>query len=308
MAEARRLYRNGINVMEHIRRHHGRSVTLSTMIELSYEAQAGSYVDALRDPAFAALKDQYAAAIASVLAGVSGDGAVLEAGVGEATTLSGVARRLGPQRRYHGFDISWSRLIYARAWLERDGGASAALCAADLVNVPYVDDAFDIVYTSHSIEPNGGQERVILAELLRLSRRALVLVEPAYEFAGPEARARMDRLGYCRDLAEHLHALGATIEIHRPFDISVNPLNPTGLIIARKPSSDRKAPEAGQSVYRCPITHTPLLEEPSMFASFEGLLCYPVLRGIPCLRSQDAMTAAALDDPRLRAPSCRIGQ
>jgi hypothetical protein len=302
MAEARRLYRNGVNVMDHIRQHHGQNVTLGTAIELSYEAQAGSYVEALNDPTFAALKGQYAAAIAGVLAGLDGDGAVLEAGVGEATTLSGVAQRLGQQRLYYGFDISWSRLIYARAWLERAGGASASLCVADLLNAPYVDNAFDIVYTSHSVEPNGGQEKVILAELLRLARTALVLVEPAYEFAGLEARARMERLNYCRDLAGHLRALGAEILMHRPFDISVNPLNPTGLIIARKPSSHH-APKVSPNIYRCPITHTPLVEEPSMFASVEGLLCYPVLRGVPCLRTQDAFMAAALDDPRLSTTS-----
>ena len=54
--------------------------------------------------------------------------------------------------------------------------------------------------TIHPIEPNRGREEAILSELLRVARRALVMIEPSYETASAEARARMERLGYVRGL------------------------------------------------------------------------------------------------------------
>ena len=54
--------------------------------------------------------------------------------------------------------------------------------------------AGDRKITCHALEPNGGQEEALLAELLRVARLGLVLVEPSYERATPSGRARMERL------------------------------------------------------------------------------------------------------------------
>ena len=41
-------------------------------------------------------------------------------------------------------------------------------------------NSVDIIYTNHSLEPNGGREEVILKELLRVTNKYLILFEPIY--------------------------------------------------------------------------------------------------------------------------------
>src|SRR5688500_6437781 len=95
-----------------------------------------------------------------------------------------------------GFDISWSRLKFAKEFLNDFNINNVTLFTANLFEIPLQDDSIDVVYTSHSIEPNGGKEKEALKELYRVTRKYLVLLEPSFEFASDEARARMKQHGY----------------------------------------------------------------------------------------------------------------
>jgi len=112
----------------------------------------------------------------------------------------------------------------------------AASVVADLFHIPAEDDSVDAIYTSHSIEPNWGREEEALKELLRVARRAVVLVEPIYELATPDAQARMAHHGYVRGLQATAETLDCIIDEYRllgPLG-RVNPLNPSGVIVMKK--------------------------------------------------------------------------
>lgn len=104
-------------------------------------------------------------------------------GVGEATTLLTLANNLENKNEYYGFDISWSRIKYAENFALNYPEISVKFFIADLFSIPLKDDSIDVVYTCHSIEPNGGKEESILKELYRISGKYLILLEPAYELA-----------------------------------------------------------------------------------------------------------------------------
>jgi ubiquinone/menaquinone biosynthesis C-methylase UbiE len=40
----------------------------------------------------------------------------------------------------------------------------------NIFSLPFLHNSIDIVYTSHSIEPNGGKENLLLKELYRVAR------------------------------------------------------------------------------------------------------------------------------------------
>lgn len=282
--ELRELYHRGQNVLAELRRESG--TVSSRDIELAYDLQAGSYVALMRQTEMAVLKDDYAGEVVRVLRSLGGPEELLEAGVGEATTLSGVLEHLGPAPAW-GFDLSWSRLAVARRWLQ-ERGLGAALVTGDLFRIPFADNAIDIVYTSHSIEPNRGGELAIISELLRVARRYLVLLEPGYELASDEARARMDHHGYCRALVEAARAAGGEVVRHELFPVRLNPMNPTALTVVRKPDPGERPAQ----VLACPRFRTPLEDLGEVFYSPEALAVYPVIGGIPCLRIENAITAS----------------
>jgi len=282
------LYEHGKNISEILREELEVDHNTDEIIEISYDLQAGSYTDAQTDGDVAQRKRNYCAEIVRTIRSLCKPNSILEAGVGEATTFSGVLLGFEMPIPSFAFDLSWSRVAYARKWLEKAGIRNATLCTGNLLHLPYADNSIDVVYTSHSIEPNGGYEEVILKELYRVAMRYVVLLEPGYELAGDDARRRMDSHGYCKNLTGVSESLGYEVIKHKLFPVTSNPLNPTALTIIRK---DERAPSSSH-VLACPKYKTPLEEVGGMLFSPEALVVYPIVGGIPCLRIENGVFAS----------------
>ncbi len=262
------------------------------IIEVAYDLQAGSYVKALSDDEILNHKQRYAAEIAGKISTITGSNfaTLMEAGVGESTTLSFVLENLGKSCEAFGFDISWSRIYEARKWMNSRGLANFNFFTASLFDIPLPDNSIDVVYTSHSIEPNGGKEEEALRELYRVAAEWLVLLEPAYDLASSEAQQRMKHHGYCVDLYTAIQSLGYEVTEHRLFPLAINPMNPTGITVIRKPR-----PSANNTPSLCcPATGCSLKEIDGFLFSVDHLAAYPVLDGIPCLRVENSILASHL--------------
>jgi SAM-dependent methyltransferase len=289
----RAAFARGENAMEFSRRELAQSANSSVATLISYDLQTGSYVANARSNPQTCVR--WARQLAGILEPfVRSHSLVLEVGCGEATTLAGVLRALPLQpRAAMGFDISWSRCAEGMHWLAEEG-ASAQLFVADMFSIPFDDSSVDVVYTSHSIEPNRGRELEALHELLRVARRAVVLVEPLYELADKKARDRMDHHKYVRGLHQAAERLGARVLDYRLLEFTGNPLNPSGVLVLDKGGSEGLAEADTRLRWRCPITYTPLTEAQDVFVSKSAGLAYPVLRKIPLLRPQHALVASKL--------------
>jgi len=281
------LFDNGGNVMEYLRKNSDEKKNSIEAIKISYDLQAGTYIQSYKNNL--EFNRLYTSAIASIIESLGTHDSILEAGVGEATTLANVVEKLSAKpKRSCCFDISWSRIKFARKFAESKGMNSDWLFIGDLFRVPLADNSVDIVYTSHSIEPNGGREEEALRELYRISSRYLVPLEPAYELASDEAKARMEHHGYVRGLKQTAEKLGYKIVEYRLFDHIINPLNPTGLLIIEK---DASLP-ATETTFSCPITGGTLNKEKDCFYAAESLLAYPIIGEIPCLLPENAIIAS----------------
>lgn len=116
---------------------------------------------------------------------------VLEVGVGESTTLAGVMNAVNcPKLTALGLGVSWSRIKVAQRWVAAKA-VDAQLFVGDLFRIPLADNSVGVIYTSHSVEPNGGLELAALPELLRVARKAVLLIEPLYELAREQAQKRI---------------------------------------------------------------------------------------------------------------------
>jgi hypothetical protein len=284
-------YNRGENITSLLRQASLSASNTEEIIETAYDLQSGKYIaDLAANAGLRATMQAYSEAIAAEILDLTEPSSLLEPGIGEGTTFSTVLGALNlPNLLAHGFDISWSRVACCREYLAGRKIASPYLSVASLYHLPYADASFDVVYTSHAIEPNGGKELAILTELGRVASRYLVLVEPGYELANDEGRERMERLGYCRGLRQTAESLGLTVVKHELFAHTVGAENPSTLLILKK---DASAPPAHPQL-ACPRYGDPLVDYPDALYSPESLRAYPKLGGIPCLRRDDGVIASA---------------
>lgn len=258
-------------------------------ILISYDFQSGSYIQG-----FSKNKEyleNYCGALAKIIDAIDNAQSIIEVGVGEATTLNMLIKYLkNKPSNILGLDISWSRLKFGQELLKDFNRSNVNLFTANLFEIPLLDNSIDIVYTSHSIEPNGGKEESALKELYRITKNYLILLEPSFEFANEEAKARMKKHGYVTELYSTAKRLNYKIIEHRLFDYSANPLNPTGLIIIEKKEMSSNKPNLV-----CPISRTKLLKHSdALLYSKESFLSYPIIEGIPCLLKENSILATHL--------------
>jgi len=292
IGKIKELYGKGENILEFLKMQ-GNAPNDVESIMISYDFQAGTYTKlAVENSDYL---NQYTNAITEVFAALPAFKSVMEVGVGEATLMNPLMSKVDPFNKVEkfGFDISWSRVRYAKQNSEKAGN-SISLFIANLFEIPLADNAIDIVYTSHSLEPNGGKEKQALTELYRVTKNYLVLLEPDYENATSEGKARMIRHGYVQNLEGHASELGMKVIKNSPFGVCINPLNPTGLTIIEKKQKSQSAP----SGYVCPISKKKLEKHENVLFSQETGLLYPIIDNIPCLLSTSAVLASHFMDFR----------
>jgi len=288
--DAREAYARGENVMARLREQAGIGFNSDDAVLVAYDLQSGSYRRGLEDPATAAVVERYADGIARELGALDFE-TLLDAGVGEATTLVPVLQRLASRRvRAAGFDVSWSRVAHARA---HAGALAPELFVGDLFAMPIRDDAFDLVLTAHALEPNGGRERDGLAALARVARRWIVAFEPSYELGDQRTREHILAHGYVRNLRGAAEELGLTVIKHELLPERTPAHNQTAVLVLRKDPPSTPAEAAWQA---CPRCHGPLrLLKGSYFCAGEGL-AYPIIDGLACLVARNAVVASAFAD------------
>ena len=94
----------------------------------------------------------------------------------------------------------------------------------------------------------------------------------------------MKKHGYVRDLAMHAQELGYNVVKDEPFNVSVNPLNPTGLTVIEKSLTET----SHEPCYQCPVSHSQLMNIENLYFSEASGLIYPVINNIPCLLAKSA--------------------
>jgi ubiquinone/menaquinone biosynthesis C-methylase UbiE len=285
-------YDKGENIITLLRNEYNTKKNTSKIIELSYDMQSGSYVNAMKNNDISSILEKYSKEITRIMLSYCQPESILEAGVGEATTLSGVIKNLDSMTKGYGFDLSWSRIACGKRWLEDKNIKNVELCTGDLFNIPYQDNSIDIVYTSHSIEPNGGNEKPILQELFRVTKKYLILLEPSYELSNTHVQERMNSHGYCKNIKGLSESLGFKVIKHELFPYTTNKNNPTAITVIEKLNNSEKL----TNVYACPEFKKPLKHINGTLFSPEALVAYPILGGIPCLKINNGIFASKFEE------------
>lgn len=280
----KKIYDQNGNVMEYCRSIHHEGMNTASSIEVSYDLQAGSYItpplQGKELENFLEYWTTYTQKLATLFDSFGGQ-SILEAGVGEATTLTPTMKKMKHvPKTIMGFDLSWSRVKLGKQYSEDQGLSKVELFLGDLLEVPISDSAIEIVYTFHSIEPNRGMEKPILEELYRISSKYVVLIEPSNELGNEQTKERIAKHQYCQDLYKTARELHYKVIEYSLFGFYDKPSNQSALLIIEvDPKNKKSHPE-----YACPICKNPLaVHKEHYFCKTDGLI-FPVIAGIPCLR------------------------
>lgn len=277
------LYDRGENIIGYLKSLDERDKNTLEDILISYDFQAGSYITVAEE--YQEFTERYTRAIAQEIKKLGAIRSILEVGVGDGTKLGKVALEFSEEVCFGGFDISWSRIHFAKKYVT-GLGVNAFLCTGDLFRCPFPDSSIDVVYTSHSIEPNGGRETEAIQELYRITNKYLILLEPSFEMASEADRQRMTRNGYVKNLVGTIENLKYDLIEHRLFEHAIRTNNPTALYIIKK--SDSRTP-IDKIIPACPISKKVLSERNDHYFSPESFLSYPKIDSIPCLAPFNAI-------------------
>jgi hypothetical protein len=285
--ELRKAYGRGENITQLLARTHP-DLDRSEIIEIAYDMQSGSYTKAALD--YPRRLIGYANEIYELSKQYFAEyDVILDCGAGELTTLSALSKHLPAQCQLLACDISLSRLRLGRRFAERfmrgDLVRDLRLFVADMACMPLASSSVDVVLTVHALEPNHGKERELLTELLRITRRQLLLFEPSWENADGAVRARMEQHGYVRDLPQHIQAAGGRLVSVQALPNPLSSMNPTYCYLV-EPSAQESPPSFADQVFQCPRSGMPLQKHQSCWWSQEGGWAYPEIDGISCLREK----------------------
>jgi len=303
ITEARAAYQAGKNITELLRKQKGLTHNTPEIIEAAYDLQAGTYIANTRKNIHAA--KAYATELASLLNPyIEDETTLLDIGTGELTTISHTLQQLRVKpKKLLAFDISWSRVYlgcsFADDVLSKTDRQRLLPFVADINEIPLCDKSVDVVTSSHALEPNGISLPSLLAELFRITRNKLVLFEPCYEINTEEGKARMDKLGYIKDMDSVITQLGGNLLDKIKIKNVSNPLNPTVCFVIEPPKSSNPAFTSNQShyshIFSVPGTDLSMFEADGFYVSRETGLCFPILKNIPILKSNSAILASAFD-------------
>jgi len=291
-------FERGENVMEIAGGLLGEEVNSSEVIDFAYDLQAGSYTKlALANPATVEERAGLRESVIRPLIANIDEPTICEAGSGESTTLVALANRLADLGVcFFGFDTSFSRVHFGRTWglTNLKNGIRTSVAVAEMGSIPLADDSIDLVYTNSALEPNRGRESELISELVRVSRKWIVLFEPIYETADLDMKLWMDRHKYVRNLVETTEQFASVTDWGLLEESHLIP-RPRSYIVAKK----RDAPQEGLSRSIASKWVDPVFKE-QLFPVSGGLvnkkfgISYPVLEGIPILKNKYGIYSQAL--------------
>ena len=220
---------------------------------------------------------------------------ILEVGVGELTTIDSILKHKMSLKQIFGVDLSVNRLLHGLEEFEKRHELNINLSKSNAISLPFEDSSFDLVYSRHTLEQMPRIFNIALSEMIRVSRKNIVLFEPSFEKGSLSQKLKMIKNDYFRGLDQFL-SLRQDITIKESFLMknSANPLNHTACYIIEK--KDYFEPNEELIKFVCPISKKPLLDYEDFFYCRDSKRAYPKIKGIPIL---DQDYSFLIDSPKV---------
>ncbi len=207
---------------------------------------------------------------------------VLEVGGGEMSTMMPIMNFFGREKKYYSMDLSLNRLYHGRQEIKRRSEGEIEICKANAVSLPYPDNTFDLVYSSHCLEQIPYHYREVINEMLRVSRKAVVLFEPIYEMVNFPQKIYMRAADQVRGIPRYIKSL-SNVSLSDPFLLNHGTyLNRGACLIIKKANT----PTVNAFKYVCPLCRTGLERQQQKLSCNRCQRIYFEFESIPILDSK----------------------
>jgi len=121
---------------------------------------------------------------------------IIEIGAGELTTFYPIIKKINNLKFISALDLSPNRLKHGKAFLKKKNIQINHLVACDASSIPYEDNSFDISFTNYCIEQVPHLAKKIIDEMIRISSKYVLIVEPSYQFSNKITRKNILNKGF----------------------------------------------------------------------------------------------------------------
>jgi ubiquinone/menaquinone biosynthesis C-methylase UbiE len=128
---------------------------------------------------------------------------LLDVGAGEFTTISYLAKKFGKNKRYAGLELANKKVELGKEYCKKNGVKVEAYTGT-ATKLPFKDNEFDIVMTSHCLEQMPFTYKKAIDEMLRVTNKVLILFEPSAKYGSFYQKYRMFCLNYALGISNYL--------------------------------------------------------------------------------------------------------
>lgn len=222
---------------------------------------------------------------------------MLEVGAGELTTYSSLIDVMTQDRpELYAIDLSLNRLRHGRAFA-KSKNFEVNLVKASAFALPYPDNSFDVVFTSHCLEwmPKNMFKQAV-DEICRVSKKHVFLFEPTYEYSGFLQKMKMRTHSYMRGLVPYLKRK-KDIEIRRSsiMKYSYNAFNQTSCHHLVTNIDSQTLADTNQVSLMCPNCKKILELQKESYFCYSCHQGYPIFDDIPVLDVDYALGISRID-------------
>jgi len=207
---------------------------------------------------------------------------MLEVGAGELTTYSSLIDVMTQETpELYAIDLSLNRLRHGRAFA-KSRNFQVHMAKASAFALPYPDNSFDVVFTSHCLEwmPKKMFKQAV-DEICRVSKKHVFLFEPTYEYSTALQKFKMRTHSYMRGLVPYLQRKpGISIQRSSLMKYSYNAFNQTSCHHLLMNNSNNVQNTVSLA---CPSCKSTLQHDNGSYFCYACQLGYPTFDDIPVL-------------------------
>lgn len=213
-SELIKLYDKNVNIQLYLKKYS--NLSESEIIKIAYDIQSGAYINKYYNKFYNKQKKMYSPFIRAIKE-FKNIKTILDFGTGEMTNLSYFINNLKKNINFYASDISFNRLFAGKQFLKKNltkkSFSRVKFICNDHLFIPLSSNSIDLVITMHAMEPNNKYKKKLLSEILRVSNKGVILMEPHYENANNQVKKRMDKFNYLKNFENTIKSFGLPYKI-----------------------------------------------------------------------------------------------